>query len=41
MPEKVEKFQRVNGDFGIVTDDSGNVTSDFGRGPKIGHDETK
>jgi len=41
MPEKIEKFQRVNGDSGIVTDDSDNVTGDSGRGPKIGHDETE
>lgn len=41
MPEKVEKFQRVSGDYAIVTDDSGNVTGDFGINPKIGHDETE
>jgi hypothetical protein len=34
MPDKVEEFQRVGSDSGIVTGDSGKT-------PEIGHDKTE
>ena len=34
MPDKVEEFQRVGNDSGIVTSDSGKTS-------KIGHDKTE
>jgi hypothetical protein len=41
MPNKVEKFQCLSIDSGIVTGDSGNVTADSGKSPEIGHDQTE
>jgi len=41
MPEKVERFQCLSKDSGIVTGDFGIVTADFGKPVKIGHDEPK
>jgi len=41
MPEKVEEFQRVENDSGDRDRDSGNVTTDSGATPEIGHDQTE
>jgi hypothetical protein len=41
MPNKVEKFQCLSIDSGIVTGDSGNVTADSGKSPEIGHVQTE